>query len=762
MLENLFDNVITGADLEQVVFEPPPWVIKHVFQPGLNIMVAPEMSGKSSLALCFCLGVTTGQIWGATEAGVSGGAAYFSYEPNSQEIQNRIFKYLPDSHSPENLRLKFDFPRYSEEGMEALKQWVQRYPDTKLIVLDGLADFLGPDFNHQYARQCMLLGEIRTFALSYNIALLALLHPPKISKDGSYYGSRAVGAKADILLMLDTNQAKRRGKLKITGNNIPCRHFVVAGNEIAPWHLVVEIDPRLDDLHMTDEKAELLSIIKERGPLMPKEITSYIEREVDDSTVRTLLRKLRNVDCLYNRPYNPYSITELGEKALEQHLLQQRESTDENSQASEDQDDGGDNTPPPSGSEAVETSGPDVESIAETSNSLATSGSSTTDQDTIVAEATHQAEPEEKDTDGEQKEPEPQAALPEPKQDVAEESSTGPGLECEYTCEEDEVLVEEEPAAEPQAISSNDESCQAEVVEPESNQIQTETRTGDTSDLFQGVYQNFDRTKMAFQIQVSKNVRTAIDCVIRGGKKKTIQVFDKDDALSRLQEMFGNRLIQVFFGDTNSIILLKRCPFDYGKELKEPPFAKHFKKVEPERFLKSLDLFFYFISIRKFPTIKNRNCWGFHSVDSRDGDMFFSEHEGQEIPGIDSFRPALQELIFEYKDILKPMCYPGVWNDLFGMMITRYCNIVEFEQILIKSSKKWTSLGLQPHNWQKYIFKEFINSPDCSILPVHTWLYDDKQTYYMKKPEARKLIWLMEFLSEEEQDEYQKHSYENL
>ena len=317
-------SAVTAATIGRMVFPLLQWIIQGVFNIGLHILVAPEHSGKSYLALCFALAVTTDLKWEETSSDLVGEALYISYEPSTRDIQKRLSQYLEDIPSPERLHFHFSWPIMDDSGIEALQEWLVSHPDTKLVVIDNLVDFTGGQFNSQYAGQAEILGRLRSLALDKEIAIVALHHPPKGKKrnpSGHYYGSRAIGGKADTLLDLKTDDVKKEGILEVKGNNIPKKIFNVAWNDEGPWHITSEDDATLERIRVTPEKLEILRIFAGHESLKPCEVTPLIKREVTDSSVRTEVRALWRDDCLDNVAYGHYCLSEQGKRLLKRYPL---------------------------------------------------------------------------------------------------------------------------------------------------------------------------------------------------------------------------------------------------------------------------------------------------------------------------------------------------------------------------------------------------------------------------------------------------------
>jgi len=144
-------GIISGAGLLSLEFRPLSFVVPEVLPEGTSVLVGPPKSGKSLLALDIALAIALGSRALHSAHVEDGAVLYIDLDGSQRGMRQRIEKMLPGYEvegKMDKLESNFhcvgrNFPSANEGGLQAIRDFVLRYPNTKLIVIDTLQKFRG-------------------------------------------------------------------------------------------------------------------------------------------------------------------------------------------------------------------------------------------------------------------------------------------------------------------------------------------------------------------------------------------------------------------------------------------------------------------------------------------------------------------------------------------------------------------------------------------------------------------------------------------
>lgn len=208
---------LMAADLGSV-----NWFVDDLLAPGLAIIYADEKVGKSGMMAQAALSLATREkVWHYFTVPKARGVLYLDLEQDTLMGQNRWRKILDGRTPPQNLRVRFTWPRMDEGGLEQMKEFLQANPDVEIVVIDIFGMFLPlttqPGSNAYYSEN-EILNKLKQISKEYS-CLIVLVH--HTNKDGDASGSRAMKSSPDYVFEIQREQASRVGGANIKGKNIP-------------------------------------------------------------------------------------------------------------------------------------------------------------------------------------------------------------------------------------------------------------------------------------------------------------------------------------------------------------------------------------------------------------------------------------------------------------------------------------------------------------------------------------------------------------
>jgi len=254
-----FKGIRNIADLNRKEFKQIQWVVKDVLPAGNILLAARPKMRKTWLALQLSLAIARGRPFLGWDT-VQGDVLFLGLEDNERRVQNRIkllqkfeidpgdlsgFRYwtggmdyngagqLTLTNPEEEQALLSAFPR-GEAGVDALEQYLEQYPLTKLVVVDTLNHFRGERTSRDiYQSDYDAMMPITKLANRKGVCILPVTHEKKGNADrgvgGDFLedvtGSAGISGGADGVMSIKgrrgVQEENESRKLYLSGRDVP-------------------------------------------------------------------------------------------------------------------------------------------------------------------------------------------------------------------------------------------------------------------------------------------------------------------------------------------------------------------------------------------------------------------------------------------------------------------------------------------------------------------------------------------------------------
>jgi hypothetical protein len=269
-------QVRSAHELRRREFDPIRYVVPGYIAEGCTLLAGRPKLGKSWLVLEMGLAVAMG---GACLGGImceQGDVLYLALEDNERRLQKRIDKVLGPLHEwPQGFQYATEWPRASDGGLDAIREWILSAEKPRLIVVDVLAIFrpAGDGRNNQYEADYHAIKGLQALASEYAVAIVVVHHTRKGGSDGDPFekvsGTLGLTGAADTTIVLDRdgNGATLYGRGRdieeietaVEFNKGDCRWFVMG---VA------------SEVRRTDERSVILNALVEADePMGPRELS---------------------------------------------------------------------------------------------------------------------------------------------------------------------------------------------------------------------------------------------------------------------------------------------------------------------------------------------------------------------------------------------------------------------------------------------------------------------------------------------------------
>ncbi|MER5345698.1 AAA family ATPase [Streptomyces mirabilis] len=153
-------------------------------------------------------------------------------------------KLLGSQQAPAGLTLVTECPPLPQGGTEAIAQWLDRNPDTRMVVIDVFAKMRGqaPQGVSAYNADDVPVGYAKRLADHYGIAVVLVHHVRKAGSDDfltEVSGTNGIAGAADATLVLKRARGQVDGIMHVTGRDVDEAEYALSSQPASgAWHLL--------------------------------------------------------------------------------------------------------------------------------------------------------------------------------------------------------------------------------------------------------------------------------------------------------------------------------------------------------------------------------------------------------------------------------------------------------------------------------------------------------------------------------------------
>ena len=233
---------ISAYDLQHKEFPEIYYAVANMVPEGETVIAAPPKTGKSWLMLDMCLKVARGDKFLGFETNKSD-TLYFALEDGEKFEQERL-EMVTQGEAPKNFHFIFsDVMHLSEGFLFQLDAFIEKFPQTKLIVIDTLNYIQHHPAKGESAYNCDYRTgkDLKAYAESKGIAIVVVTHTTKMihAEDEmmNVSGTNGVTGAADAVVVLSKEKRTNLdAKMFITGRKVrQSMHEIRFNDELCKW-----------------------------------------------------------------------------------------------------------------------------------------------------------------------------------------------------------------------------------------------------------------------------------------------------------------------------------------------------------------------------------------------------------------------------------------------------------------------------------------------------------------------------------------------
>ena len=298
----------TADKLLSLEFPEPRWIVPGLFPEGLTILAGRPKVGKSWLALDLCIAVAGGRKALGTIQCEPGDALYLSLEDNPRRLQSRLRKLLGGDDAPPQLKLVCAWPRLDQGGLDKLRDWIEKTPTARLIVIDTLARVRSTDNTRDmiYAADYAAVEGLQTLAGEHALAIIMVHHQRKAAADDpldQVSGSTGLTAGVDSVFLLNKESGRADAVLYGRGRDVEeTQSALKFDGETGRWLLLGPAE----EYKRSAAATEIINLLHEIGePMSPKAVSEALSK--NHSTTKVMLAKMARDGQIENPSLGMYT-----------------------------------------------------------------------------------------------------------------------------------------------------------------------------------------------------------------------------------------------------------------------------------------------------------------------------------------------------------------------------------------------------------------------------------------------------------------------
>ena len=284
----------TANDLMTTDFPEPRWAIEGLIPEGLTVFAGAPKLGKSWLALGLSIAVASGGRALGKIPVDRGPVLHLALEDSARRLKGRLGALLNGNGPPRDLQFFTTWERLDRGGAAEMETWLERHPDTRLVVVDVYTSIRPPakSSSDSYVSDYQGASELQRVAMVHGVAIVLLYHTRKAEASDfveTIQGTLGTAAAADTLMVARRGRGKADATLQITGRDVNEQNLALRfDSDVGTWTLIGDAA----EFALGETRRTILEVVKEHGSLTPKEASGLIE--VDYNLAKVTMWRMAN------------------------------------------------------------------------------------------------------------------------------------------------------------------------------------------------------------------------------------------------------------------------------------------------------------------------------------------------------------------------------------------------------------------------------------------------------------------------------------
>lgn len=289
----LLPATVTADDLMQREYKPPKWAVPDLVPEGLTILAGKPKTGKSWLALDFCVSVASGSHALGNVKCEPGYVLYLALEDTHRRLQGRLRAVLQGSPGPRDLQIATEWSRADKGGLVEMQSWLRVHKGARLVVVDTLQKVRGARGREAgiYEDDYKVVADFKKLADEFTVPIILVHHQNKGQNEDpllSVSGTAGITGSADTVLVLQREANDINAELYVRGRDVNEVNVAIQFNaETGKWLKL----GKADDWRVSEARRAIVKALMGGDRMTPKELAMATGKKAN--SIHFLLHKMK-------------------------------------------------------------------------------------------------------------------------------------------------------------------------------------------------------------------------------------------------------------------------------------------------------------------------------------------------------------------------------------------------------------------------------------------------------------------------------------
>jgi RecA-family ATPase len=305
----------TAADILEADYPELKWVVPGLIPEGLTKIDGAPKLGKSWFTLHLATAVSCGGCFMGCIPVEQREVLYLALEDGERRIKNRLL----EQGGQANNKLFVETAASWKGGIATLRAYLKEYPQTGLVIVDTLFRFSPMTDTNSYADTYGPISAIQQIATETGIPIVSVHHTRKgaNSNRGEAWadegmGSQGIAAAVDTQILLQRQDGKNEGSMRIRGRDVEEKHFNISfDSDICTWKISGESE--IEKIQDTKARTDVIAVLEKAGPegIKTGDIAKALEKS--PSAISNTLKILEGLDRVKSAGYGKWTLSQFHE-----------------------------------------------------------------------------------------------------------------------------------------------------------------------------------------------------------------------------------------------------------------------------------------------------------------------------------------------------------------------------------------------------------------------------------------------------------------
>lgn len=291
-------------------YKQPKWAVPDFVPEGLSLLAGKPKTGKSWLALDFCVSIAAGMYAMGNVKCESGPVLMLALEDTERRLHGRLKAVLQGAAPPglSQLQIATEWRLADGGGLDDLRAWLSVNRDARLVLIDTLQKIRGARKKDAgvYEDDYRAIADFKKLADEFTVPIVMVHHLNKMGNSDplmAVSGTAGITGSADTILVLSREPNDPNAILYVRGRDVNEAEVAIRfDSETGKWSKL----GKAEDWRISEERRAIIKLLMDEGAMHPKEIAYALGKKAN--TIYFLLHKMKKDEDIHQGKDGRYTL----------------------------------------------------------------------------------------------------------------------------------------------------------------------------------------------------------------------------------------------------------------------------------------------------------------------------------------------------------------------------------------------------------------------------------------------------------------------